>query len=107
MCEDTHITDKARIKKLVALLAIAFTWAHRTGEWQNEQKANKNQKTWQTCRESVSLWSGFFVRFYCSVGIQNQSLSTSSENSELDAIARLFLIAYNVFLIAADYLMEK
>ncbi len=39
--EDTHITDKARIKKLVALLAIGFTWAHRTGEWQNEQKPIK------------------------------------------------------------------
>ena len=42
--EDTHITDKARIKKLVALLAIAFTWAHRTGEWQNEQKQIKNME---------------------------------------------------------------
>ncbi len=39
--EDTDITDRARIKKLVALLAIAFTWTHRTGEWQNEQKPIK------------------------------------------------------------------
>lgn len=39
--EDTPITDKTRIKKMVALLAIAFTWAHRTGEWQNEQKPIK------------------------------------------------------------------
>lgn len=42
--EDTHITDQARIKKLVALLAIAFTWAHRTGEWRHEQKPIKIKK---------------------------------------------------------------
>ena len=39
--EDTHMTDKERIKKLVALLAIAFSWAHRTGEWQHEHKPIK------------------------------------------------------------------
>src|SRR5207248_8924857 len=27
--EDTHITDYDRIKKLFALLAIAFCWAHK------------------------------------------------------------------------------
>ena len=52
--EDTHITDKVRIKKLVALLAIAFTWAHRTGEWQNEQKPMKIKKHG---RPAVSLFS--------------------------------------------------
>jgi len=35
--EDTHITERERIKKLMVLLAIAFSWAHRTGEWRNEQ----------------------------------------------------------------------
>ncbi len=45
--EDTHITDKARIKKRVALLAIAFTWAHRTGEWQYEAiTREKRIKKW-------------------------------------------------------------
>jgi hypothetical protein len=34
--EDTHITNQERIKKLLALLAIAFCWAHKTGEWQHE-----------------------------------------------------------------------
>jgi len=38
--EDTHITDRIKIKKMMALLAIAFCWAHKTGEWRNaEQKA--------------------------------------------------------------------
>lgn len=29
----THLVDRARIKKLMALLAIGFCWAHRIGEW--------------------------------------------------------------------------
>jgi hypothetical protein len=28
-----------RIDKLLALLAIAFAWAHKVGEWRHEQKA--------------------------------------------------------------------
>ena len=36
--EDTHITSAERIKKLFVLLAIAFAWAHKTGEWRNELK---------------------------------------------------------------------
>jgi hypothetical protein len=31
--EDTHITDRNKIKKLIVLLAIGFCWAHKTGEW--------------------------------------------------------------------------
>jgi len=34
--EDTHITNPERIKKLVAVLAIAFAWAHRVGEWRHD-----------------------------------------------------------------------
>jgi hypothetical protein len=39
--EDTRITEKERIKKLMVLLAIAFSWAHRTGEWQRQQRPIK------------------------------------------------------------------
>lgn len=39
--EDTHMTDRQRVKKLMALLAIAFCWAHKTGEWYHEQKPIK------------------------------------------------------------------
>jgi len=31
--EDTRILKRVRIKKLIALLSIAFCWAHVTGEW--------------------------------------------------------------------------
>lgn len=31
--EETHLTDMSRIKKLIAILAIAFVWAHLVGQW--------------------------------------------------------------------------
>lgn len=42
--EDTHMTELERIKKLVALLAIAFSWAHLVGEWLCTQKPLKIKK---------------------------------------------------------------
>jgi hypothetical protein len=36
--EDTHIIHRGRIKKLIAVLTIAFCWAHLTGEWRNQQE---------------------------------------------------------------------
>jgi len=51
--EETHITDRDRIKKIFVLLAIAFSWAHKTGEWQHEVKPMKVKKHG---RPSVSLF---------------------------------------------------
>lgn len=51
--EETHITDQARIKKLLALLAIAFCWCHKIGEWQHEVRPIKI-KTHE--RPAVSLF---------------------------------------------------
>lgn len=34
--EDTRITHYYRIKKMMALLALAFCWAHKTGEWKHK-----------------------------------------------------------------------
>jgi len=36
--EDTHLTDPRRIRRLIALLAIAFAWAHHTGEVLSHQQ---------------------------------------------------------------------
>ena len=51
--EDTHITNRERIKKLLVLLAIAFVWAHKTGEWRSELKPIKIKKHG---RRAVSLF---------------------------------------------------
>ena len=42
--ESTHLTDPERIKKLVAVLAIAFCWCHITGEWAQTLKQIKIKK---------------------------------------------------------------
>lgn len=36
--EATHVTDAERLKKLLALVALAFCWAHVVGEWLSAQK---------------------------------------------------------------------
>ena len=39
------MTSRLRIKRLLVVVAIAFCWAHRTGEWQHEHvKAIKVKK---------------------------------------------------------------
>ncbi len=51
--EDTHMTFPERINKLIALLAIAFSWCHATGEWCASQKPIKIKKHG---RKAVSLF---------------------------------------------------
>lgn len=34
--EATHLTEPARIAKLMVVLAIGFVWAHQVGEWKNK-----------------------------------------------------------------------
>ena len=36
--EETRIIKRERIKKLIAVLAIAFCWAHLTGEWSHRHE---------------------------------------------------------------------
>jgi len=42
--EQTHLSDPERLSKLVALLALAFCWCHRIGEWLHQQKQLKLKK---------------------------------------------------------------
>ena len=37
--EDTHLRDIERINKMLALMAIAFCWCYRIGEWKHQQKS--------------------------------------------------------------------
>lgn len=39
--EETHMTHPKRIEKMMAVLAIAFAWAHRVGEWYAVKKPIK------------------------------------------------------------------
>ncbi len=51
--EDTHMTFPDRIDKLIALLAIAFSRCHATGEWRHSQKPIKIKKHG---RKAVSIF---------------------------------------------------
>jgi hypothetical protein len=42
--EQTHITDPARLERLLALLALTFCVCHQLGEWQHQQKPLKLKK---------------------------------------------------------------
>ena len=42
--EDTHLTDSERLSKLIALLAIAFCWVHKIGEWRAKLQPLKIKK---------------------------------------------------------------
>ncbi len=52
--EDTHITHRDRIKKLIAVLAIGFCWAHLTGEWRHQHEKTIRLK--KHGRPSISLF---------------------------------------------------
>lgn len=52
--EDTHITERDKIKKLIAVLAIAFCWAHLTGEWRHRHEKTIRLK--KHGRPQVSLF---------------------------------------------------
>jgi hypothetical protein len=42
--EETHVVHPERLKKLIALLALAFCWAHVIGEWLTRQQPLKIKK---------------------------------------------------------------
>ena len=43
--EDTHMTQNEKIAQLIALLTIAFCWAHKTGIWRHEHQESIRIKT--------------------------------------------------------------
>jgi hypothetical protein len=51
--EETHLLQPERLKKLIALLAIAFCWAHIIGEWLTHQHPLKIKKHG---RKAVSIF---------------------------------------------------
>jgi len=42
--EATHVTDKERLRKLLALMVLAFCWAYRTGQWLTQADPLKIKK---------------------------------------------------------------
>lgn len=58
--EETRVTDRTRIKRLLVVAVVAFCWAHRIGEWQHAYvkpiKVKKHQRlTKSIFREGLDL----------------------------------------------------
>ena len=51
--EDTRITKEERINKMVAVLSIAYCWAHKTGEYRCEQGDGINLKKHGRLEKSI------------------------------------------------------
>ncbi len=51
--EATHITHYFRIKKMMAVMALSFCWAHKMGEWRDQQRPLK-------CKNHGRLERSFF-----------------------------------------------
>lgn len=54
--EQTHVRQLTRLEKIIAFMAIAFAWAHKTGEW----VASKKPIKWTTIRNQHRPRSSFF-----------------------------------------------
>ncbi|OGV31687.1 MAG: hypothetical protein A3E88_03290, partial [Legionellales bacterium RIFCSPHIGHO2_12_FULL_35_11] len=54
--EETHVTQLERVEKLMAVLAVAFCWAHKAGEW----KATKKSIIFKKHRNSIRPQNSFF-----------------------------------------------
>lgn len=65
--EETHVTDPARLKKLLALLALAFCWAVIVGEWLTEQKPLKLKKHGRLCKSVFRHGLDHLRRILCNL----------------------------------------
>lgn len=66
--ESTHFTDKARLSKLLALLAIAFVWAMKAGLWRHAQKPIRVKKHGRRARSLFRYGFDLLRRFFCNLG---------------------------------------
>lgn len=65
--EETHVTDPARLKKLLALLALAFCWAVIVGEWLVEQKSLRIKQHGRLCKSVFRHGLDYLRRILCNL----------------------------------------
>jgi hypothetical protein len=54
--EETHVTERERLEKLLALLTMAFCWAYIAGQWLARTHPLNDQETWSAREKSFSSW---------------------------------------------------
>jgi hypothetical protein len=73
--EETHVIEPARLKKLIALLALAFCWAHVVGEWLSRQKALKTKKHGRLAKSIFRYGLNHLRRILCNLADRLQQIA--------------------------------
>lgn len=73
--EETHVSEPERLKKLIALLAIAFCWAIVVGEWLNEQKPLKMKKHGRLAKSIFRYGFDHVRRILCNLSDYSQRIA--------------------------------
>jgi hypothetical protein len=73
--EQTHVTEAERLKKLVALMALAFCWAHVVGEWLSRQKPLPVKKHGRKARSIFRYGFDHLRRLLCNLSSRTQQIA--------------------------------
>ena len=73
--EQTHVTAPERLKKLIALLALAFCWAHIVGEWLIEDKPLKIKTHGRLARSIFRYGFDHLRRILCNLQSNAQQIA--------------------------------
>lgn len=73
--EETHVTHPERLKKLMALLAFAFCWAHIIGEWLTRQQPLKLKKHGRLARSIFRHGFDHLRRILCNLMNRSQQIA--------------------------------
>jgi hypothetical protein len=73
--EETHVIEAERLKKLIALLALAFCWAHVVGEWLSQQKALKTKKHGRLAKSIFRYGFNHLRRILCNLSDRFQRIA--------------------------------
>ena len=73
--EETHVIEPERLKKLIALLALAFCWAHVVGEWLSRQKALTTKKHGRLARSIFRYGLNHLRHILCNLADRIQQIA--------------------------------
>ena len=73
--EETHVVEPERLKKLIALLALAFCWAIVVGEWLSSQKEVVIKKHGRKAKSIFRLGLDHLRRILCNLSDRAQRIA--------------------------------
>jgi hypothetical protein len=73
--EETHVIEPERLKKLIALLALAFCWAQVVGEWLSQQKELRTKKQGRLAKSIFRCGLNHLRRILCNLADRLQQIA--------------------------------